>query len=67
MGLEDGYLVIKSLPWSLAFIEKYEDKWDWKELSENEALPWSLELIERFEDKWDWRGVIRVMKPCHGH
>ena len=37
-------------------IAKYEDKWDWKELSPNDvSLPWSLELIKRFEDKWDWR------------
>ncbi|HNJ87148.1 MAG TPA: hypothetical protein PKU92_11240, partial [Agitococcus sp.] len=38
-------------------IAKYEDKWDWKWLSWNEALPWSLEFFERFEDKWDWWGL----------
>ncbi|HMV61129.1 MAG TPA: hypothetical protein PKC07_07980, partial [Agitococcus sp.] len=35
-------------------IAKYEDKWNWKELSQSKALPWSLEFFERFEDKWDW-------------
>jgi hypothetical protein len=39
------------LPWSLALIEKYEDKWCWKWLSVNGGLPWSLALIEKYEDK----------------
>ncbi|WP_259248539.1 hypothetical protein, partial [Salinibacter ruber] len=37
-------------------IARFEDQWDWKELSENESLPWSEELIARFEDQWDWSG-----------
>ena len=45
------------MPWSLEFIEKYQDKlnWGWYGLSSNKALPWSLELIEKYKDKWDWR------------
>jgi hypothetical protein len=35
-------------------IEKYKDKWDWKDLSTNKSLPWSIELIEKYNDKWDW-------------
>ncbi|MEX0980673.1 MAG: hypothetical protein WDZ47_01165 [Bacteroidales bacterium] len=56
---EEGY--IKSglssnhkLPWSIVFIRKYEDKWDWRELGLNKSLPWSEELILAFLDKWDW-------------
>ena len=35
-------------------IEKYEDRWDWKELSDNHCLPKSQEFIEKYEDRWDW-------------
>ena len=45
----------KSLPWSLEFIERFEDKWHWKALSRNKAMPWSLAFIEKYEDKWDWK------------
>ncbi len=47
------------MPWSLALIEKYEDKWDWSGLSRNKALPWTLALIEQYEDKWDWNRLSR--------
>ncbi|MBF4102926.1 hypothetical protein INT80_11955 [Gallibacterium anatis] len=39
--------------------ERFEDRWDWRRLSENEALPWSIALIERFEDRWDWEKLSR--------
>ncbi|KGQ64593.1 hypothetical protein IO43_05780, partial [Gallibacterium anatis 7990] len=40
----------KALPWSIALIERFEDRWEWGilGLSHNQALPWSIELIERF-------------------
>ena len=45
----------ESLPWSEAFIERYENKWDWGYgLRLNEWLPWSESLIERYKDKWHW-------------
>jgi len=37
-------------------LERYEDRWDWGELSKNEALPWSFELVEIFECRWTWHG-----------
>ncbi len=40
-------------------IGKYENKWDWKELSRNKSLPWSLKLIEKCEDKWDCISLSR--------
>ncbi|OAV66763.1 hypothetical protein Barb6XT_01782 [Bacteroidales bacterium Barb6XT] len=45
-----------SLPWSVKFIEKYKDRWNWGRfgLSENPSLPWSVEFIEKYKDKWDW-------------
>ncbi len=47
----------KALPWSIELIKKYEDKWDWEDLSYNKTLPWSTKLIERFEDKWSWEAL----------
>jgi hypothetical protein len=49
----------KTLPWTLALIQKHEDKWNWYGLSENDALPWSLALIEKFKDKWNWELLSR--------
>ena len=46
-------------PWSMELIEKYEDKWHWKDMSRNGSLPWSMELIEKYEDKWDWREMSK--------
>lgn len=37
---------------TIVFIEKYADKLDWLELSENEHLPWSEEFFNHFSDRW---------------
>lgn len=42
------------LPWSIAFIERFEETWDWTLMCMNNDLPWSFELIDRFLDKWSW-------------
>src|SRR6185437_10875217 len=46
-----------SLPWSIALIKRFEDRWVWTSLSKNVYLPWSIELIAHFEGRWDWNGV----------
>ena len=48
-----------ALPWSIDFIERYKERWDWRRLSENEALPWSIDFIERYEERWDWKSLSR--------
>lgn len=47
------------LPWSINFIEKHNEFWDWSQLSQNKSLPWTDELIERFINKWDWEELSR--------
>lgn len=47
------------LPWTIDLLEKFEDKWDWKLLSENENLFWSEEMISRFEHKWNWNSLSK--------
>jgi hypothetical protein len=41
-------------------IERYADKWDWKELSENQAIWWSEELLEKFKNRIDWNLLSSV-------
>lgn len=44
----------KSLPWSIPFIDRFIEYWNWNQLSENRSLPWSTELIDHYIDRWEW-------------
>jgi len=44
----------KSLPWSIPFIDRFIEFWDWRLLSSNRSLPWSTELIDHYIDRWEW-------------
>lgn len=46
----------KALPWSVPFIERFSDRWDWDYLSRCSHLPWTEELIDHFENYWEWGG-----------
>ena len=39
------------LPWTMEFIEKYESKLVFEDLSENESLPWTEQLINKYIDR----------------
>ena len=39
-------------------IEKFADKWDWHELSDNSNLKLSYALLDKFADKWDWERIV---------
>lgn len=43
--------------WSLEFIQKYKDVWDWQGLSSKNNLPWSIEFIQLHKNKWDWAAL----------
>jgi hypothetical protein len=50
----------EEIVWSLEFIEKYENKWEWQfGLCYNKSIPWSPEIIEKYFDKWDWDSLAR--------
>lgn len=51
------------LPWSIPFIEKYLDYWDWDSLTLNVGLPWSIELIDHFSQLLIWGGWITYPEP----
>lgn len=39
-------------------IERFADKWDWHELSDNSNMELSFALLDKFADKWDWERII---------
>ena len=39
-------------------IERFADRWDWHELSDNSNLKLSYALLDKFADKWDWERII---------
>lgn len=39
MTLTPFLLRNEALPWSLALLERFEDRWDWDHLSGNKSLP----------------------------
>ena len=44
------------------FVEKFENEWDWKELSDNPNL--TLELVTKYADRLDWKQLI---SSCYCH
>ena len=38
-------------------VDKFRDRWDWKELSENSRLP--IETIRKMADFIDWRALVQ--------
>lgn len=45
------------LPWSLEFIKRYENSWDFKSMSKNKKVPWTEELIDKYIGEWDWKDM----------
>jgi len=37
--------------WSKKLIDRFQEKWDWVELSANKTVCWDAELIEKYEDR----------------
>lgn len=37
-------------------VERFKDRWDWKELSENSDLP--IETVRRMADYLDWKNLV---------
>ncbi|KGQ64550.1 hypothetical protein IO43_05975, partial [Gallibacterium anatis 7990] len=41
---------------------RFEERWGWLGLSNNEALPWSIDLLEKFKYKWYWPDLALVQQ-----
>ena len=46
------------LPWSIPFIDRFIEFWEWEYLVWNKSLPWSIDFIEYYSDKLNWGGFI---------
>lgn len=40
--------------WSEALLEKYQDKVDWNEISENSYICWTIPMIQKFKNRINW-------------
>lgn len=59
------------LPWSMPFIAKYIDLWEFGHIEESEnsytlfdglgnrkTIPWSISLLDKFQNKWDYEVLL---------
>ena len=40
--------------WSENLLEKYQDKLDWNEISENRKIQWTIPMLDKFKDRINW-------------
>lgn len=67
-----GVSKCKTIPWTtnrynnwyIDLLEEFENKWDWKSLSQNTSLPWSIKLVSKFKNKWDWKELSKNRQMC---
>lgn len=43
-----------SFNWSEALLEKYQEKVNWDEISENRNIRWTIPMIQKFQKKLNW-------------
>ena len=43
--------------WSETLIDRYQDKLDWKRLSENSNVLWTASMLEKYKHKLDWKAL----------
>lgn len=47
------------LNWSETLLEKYQDKIDWQELSENSNMFWTVPMLQKFKHRINWDKLSR--------
>ena len=47
----------KDFNWSEALLEKYQDKVDWNEISENSNIRWTVPMIQKFKSRINWESI----------
>lgn len=55
-ALEDAVwkTLSREFAWNEALMEKYRDKIDWREISNNSEVYWSISMLEKFQRLVDW-------------
>ena len=52
ISMKDAWKELSSnFSWSEAMLEKYQDKVNWDEISENRNIRWTLPMIQKFQKK----------------
>ncbi len=49
----------EELTWSGAMLEKWKDKLDWDEISQNTNIIWTIPMIRKFQDRINWSELSR--------
>lgn len=47
-------------PWTEKMLEKFQDKVDWKEVSENRNIVWTPSMLDKFKRRIDWAELSSV-------
>ena len=50
--------------WNEQLLEKYQDKVDWKEVSDNRDMVWTASMLEKFRNRLDWDALSRSRHRC---
>ncbi len=54
----------EEFPWSEQLLEKYKEKVDWTEVSDNRNMLWTASMLEKFRGKIDWERLSRTGHEC---
>ncbi len=46
--------LVKSFKWTEQTLERYKDRVDWKEISDNCEILWTPSMLEKFKNRIDW-------------
>lgn len=46
--------------WTEQTLEKYKDKVDWNEISDNREILWTPAMLEKFKHRLDWKKLSRT-------
>ena len=59
-----------SFGFTLQMLEKYQDKLDWNEVSENTTIVWTMDILEKFKKRISWKAFseycgVKLRKECN--
>lgn len=55
ISMKDAWKELSSdFGWSEAMLEKYQDKVDWDDISDNRHIRWTIPMIQKFQKKINW-------------
>ncbi len=62
---EDAWKELSScFLWNEQLLDKYQDKVDWKKISQNENILWTKTMLEKFCEQIDWHELSQTEHQC---